>query len=108
MDQDVRTTFRIERPDEGGLPPTAIGRLGCDGDGRLRLLESDPAYTAALEGVVEAVNGQEALRVKVPPPPEAEERGVWWSTITRDHPDDLVDSLPPYFEQKYNLLLTPD
>lgn len=107
MDQDVQTTFRIERPDEGGMPPTPIGRLGCDGNGRLHLLEADPAYTAALGSVLEAVNGQEALRVKVPPPPEAEEGGVWWSTITRDDPD-LLDSLPPYFEQKYNLLLTPD
>jgi hypothetical protein len=97
----------VKRPvgDDDNL--AEIAKVSFGERGRLALLSANPAFQSVLENVLSAVNAQEELRIKVPPPPEAEPMSVHRASIKRDDPD-LLDAMREYMEQKYDLHLSQD
>jgi len=99
-------TLIVKRPDdEDDL--VEIGKVAFGERGKLTLLSASAAFRSALESVIAAVNEQDELRIKVPPPPEAEPMSVFRRTVTRDEPD-LLEAMCDYTEQKYNLHLVQE
>src|SRR6266446_2916758 len=100
-------TLSVKRPtgDDGDL--TEIGKISFGERGNLTLLSAGPGFQSALENILAAVNAQEELRIKVPPPPEAEAMSLFRRSVKRDEPD-LLQAMCDYMEQKYDLYLSQD
>jgi hypothetical protein len=95
----------LKRDDDDSLHP--LGRVAQGARGQLTLLSASPGYEGPLRNILAAVNAQEQLRVKVPPPPGSEPYALHVRTVTRDDAD-LADALKDYLEQKYGLVLADD
>jgi hypothetical protein len=107
MPQQPEVILQIQRRNTEDESPTAIGKVSVGERGKLTLVDCDPAFAAAIKNVVEAVNGKDKLRVKSPPPPEADPTGIVWRSVERDDPE-LLEALGEYLRQKYDLYLVPE
>lgn len=99
--------FIIDQRDDYGDSTGQIGKIAVGAEGMIRLVEADPLFEPILDDIVTAVNNQPDFRIKVPPPPDAAQGGVWWQNVTRDDAD-LVDALCQYIEQKFALYCIAD
>lgn len=81
---------------------TRIGRLAIGARGMLAVVEADPLFAEPLRSVVDAVNAQESLRIKAPPPPNEAEGGIAHDTVLRDDPQ-AGFAVRELMEQKYDL-----
>jgi hypothetical protein len=81
-----------------------VGRVAFAERGQLMLLSALPDYRALLERILEAVNGQETLTIKVPPPAGEEPGSVFSATVRRNDPK-LLDAVQDHLEQQYDLHL---
>ncbi len=97
--------FAVQRREEDEEPDT-IGEVAVDAQGRIELVSADPAFRAALEDIVQAMNAQESLRIMAPPPPGDDPSGISFRSIARDDPE-LTSYVAKYLEQKYDLYLDP-
>jgi len=107
MPEPADVIFKVQRRDPDDESLTEIGKLAFGAQGQLTLLSAEPAFQLPLANIVATVNGQEALRVKTAPPPEAEPTSLVWRTVQRDDPD-LLEYFVEFMEQKYALYLTPE
>src|SRR5262245_49251430 len=79
-----------------------VGRIGFGPRGHLTLLSARPGYYDILERVLQAVNVQETLTIKVPPPAGGNPGSVFVATVRRDDPE-LLSVVRDYLEQQYDL-----
>jgi hypothetical protein len=99
-------TFRVLRR-EGDDDLREIGKVSVGDGGRLTLVGASGPFRGPLRDIIDAVNGLEEIRIKVPPPRGAEPGALYRRSVTRSEPD-LLDALGAYLEQKYDLLLAAE
>lgn len=103
QDEIVLTVQRLEDDDT----VTDIGKLSFGDHGKLTVISAEAAFKSVLETIVSTVNAQEELRIKVPPPPDAEPGSLYRRSATRDDAD-LLDVMREYLDQKYGLILNTE
>ena len=98
-------TCRIEQSGDDEVP-TVIGTLLIGEAGKLTLVDALELLRPALQDIVDSVNGEPTIRIKVPPP-GAEASGFGRLTVPRDD-NRIAAAIVDYFEQRFDLRLVPD
>ena len=100
-------TFLVQRWDRNNDVTVDLGTVTFGPRGELRIVDVRDNYNEYLSQVVESVNSQDELSIKVPPPPDAKPYGIYYLTVSRTAPD-LLDTMCKHLEQKYDLLLVDE
>jgi hypothetical protein len=99
--------FRVRRIDPTDDLPIDVGTVTFGARGELAVVAAEPQHEKFLADVIEAVNAKEVLRIKVPPPPEAEQFSIYSQTVARTAPD-LLDVMRTYLQQRFELALVDE
>jgi len=102
-DSQAPEAFAIYQGSANGFGPP-VGKLAIGERGRIDLLEAADGFEPALRRVIAAVNSLDELRIKAPPPPDADPGALYRRTVTRDDAD-LTFAIGAFMEQKYDLRL---
>lgn len=97
-------TFDVYSVDEDTEEETLIGRVEYGPQGRLGLLDAEPAEAERLTSVVDGINRKEFLVEKVPPGPDAPRYSTSSRAVKRIDKD-FLQALQHYLRQYYGLSL---
>jgi hypothetical protein len=106
-DQAKRPVLRAALVDDETGEETPLGRVAVGDAGELVLLEATAGHETFLANLLRDTNAKDAFRLKVPPPPEAEQFEVY-SQLTRRTDPDILDAVRSYLETYYDVVLTPE
>lgn len=105
---DLAGRFEIyEEPDDDDdeADPVRIGSVRLDGDGRLEVIEADPAREAFLRDALDQVNRKQMLGIRDPGPASPDERFAVGSVAVPRGTPDFVAALRIYLLTYYGLRL---
>jgi hypothetical protein len=101
--EEVRT-FDVYSVDEDTEEETLIGRVEYGPQGRLGLLDAEPAQAERLASVVDGINRKEVLVEKVSPGPDAPRYSTSSRAVKRTDKE-FLPALQRYLRQYYGLSL---
>ena len=97
-------TFDVYSVDEDTEEETLIGRVEYGPQGRLGILDAEPAEAERLASVVDGINRKEFLVEKVPPGPDAPRYSTSSRAVKRTD-EDFFPVLQQYLRQYHGLSL---
>jgi hypothetical protein len=97
-------TLRVQRLDRDRDLTIDLGTVTIGPQGHLTVAAAEAPFKEYLAGVVETVNAQKEIHIKVPPPADGRPNGIYYLLVARTSPD-LLEMMRQYLEEKYDLLL---
>jgi hypothetical protein len=97
-------TFKVQHVDREAGVRVDLGAVSFGPRGELAVVAAEPQLGPYLAGIVEAVNAQAELTIKVPPPEGAEPFSVYFMKVPRTSPK-LLERMRLYLEQKHDVIL---
>jgi hypothetical protein len=105
MTNDMRPLpFKVQQLDRDSDVRVDVGSVSFGPRGELAVVAAEPKLRRYLTGIVDEVNAETELVVKVLPPEGAEPFSVFFRKVPRTSPN-LLERMRQYLEQKHDLVL---